>query len=216
MKQKLASLICSTAGFLLFLLSVPAAQVATEAANYRTDQILIQPRPGTDRAVLAAFHAAHGARVARTFTRTGGSQVVTVPAGETVAGLIAKYQQSGLVTFAEPDYLVHAAATLPNDPYFTNGSLWGLYNYGQNSGTPHADIDAANAWDVLTSASNIVVALLDTGIRATHQDLAANMWVNPNDGGNGFNAFPARTIRRMTAVKARSWRASWARWATTA
>ena len=33
---------------------------------------------------------------------------------------------------------------------------------------------------MLTSASNIVVAVLDSGIRATHEDLAANMWVNPN------------------------------------
>jgi subtilisin family serine protease len=41
----------------------------------------------------------------------------------------------------------------------------------------------------LNSASNIVVAVLDSGIRATHEDLAANMWVNPVDGGHGFNAF---------------------------
>jgi len=42
---------------------------------------------------------------------------------------------------------------------------------------------------VLNSASNIVVAVVDSGIRWTHEDLAANMWVNPNDGGHGFNAF---------------------------
>src|SRR5208282_2672775 len=71
---------------------------------------------------------------------------------------------------------------------FTNGLLWGLYNYGQNSGTAGADIGATNAWNVLTSASNIVVAVVDSGIRYTHQDLAANMWVNPNDGSHGWNA----------------------------
>ena len=67
--------------------------------------------------------------------------------------------------------------------------MWGLNNYGQNSGTVNADIDAPEAWDVLTSASNIVVAVLDSGIRATHEDLASNIWVNPIDGGHGFNAF---------------------------
>jgi len=174
----------------LALFGEPTAWCApVPALEYRTDQILIQPKAGISRTGLAAFHAAHGVTVSRAFARAGGVQVITLPAGETVASLIAKYQQSGLVTFAEPDYLVYADATLPNDPYFTNGLMWGLDNYGQNGGTPHADIAAPAAWDVLTSASNIVVAVLDSGIRATHEDLAANMWVNPTDGGHGYNAF---------------------------
>jgi len=173
---------------LVWLLGVPAVfGVDTSSADYRTDQILIQPKAGISRAALTTFHAAHGAKVA--FAAAGGTQVITLPAGETVPGLIAKYQQSGLVEFAEPDYLVYADATTPNDPKYLDGTLWGLNNYGQNGGTAHADIDAPEGWDVLTSASNIVVAVLDSGIRATHEDLASNMWVNPSDGGHGFNAF---------------------------
>ena len=169
---------------------VPAPWNAVSAPPpaYGADRILIQPKRGVGPAGLAGFHAIHGARVLRQFERMGGLQIISVPAGETVPNLIAEYAQSGLVEFAEPDYTAQVAATLPNDPYFTNGLLWGLYNYGQNGGTPHADIDAIDAWDVLTSASNIVVAVLDTGVRFTHQDLAANMWVNPVDGGHGFNA----------------------------
>ncbi|HEX4265731.1 MAG TPA: S8 family peptidase [Verrucomicrobiae bacterium] len=102
--------------------------------------------------------------------------------------MIAKYQQSGLVEFAEPDYVIHADAT-PNDPKYLDGTLWGLNNIGQNGGTPDADIDAPEAWDVLNSASNVVVALLDTGIRYTHEDLSQNIWTNPIDGTLGFNAF---------------------------
>src|ERR1035437_2079008 len=103
--------------------------------DYRADQILIQPKAGMSPAVLTAFHTAHGAKVVQTFPAAGGSQVITLPAGETVSGLIAIYQQSGLVEFAEPDYLVHANATMPNDPKFLDGTLWGLNNYGQNGGT---------------------------------------------------------------------------------
>jgi len=87
-----------------------------------------------------------------------------------------------LAEFAEPDYEAWTFATTPNDPKYLDGSQWGLNNLGQNGGTIDADIDAPEGWDVLTSASNIVVAVLDTGVRYTHEDLAANMWVNPNDG----------------------------------
>lgn len=176
--------------FIGWLLVLPAVRGATiSPAEYRPDQILIQPKPGVSGTALAAFHAAQGASVTQTFSVAGGVQIITVPPGETVPDLIKQYQASGLVKFAEPDYLVHADATTPNDPRFLDGTLWGLNNYGQNGGTPGADISAPAAWDVLTSASNIVVAVLDSGIRATHEDLAANMWVNPNDGGHGFNAF---------------------------
>lgn len=176
--------------FFGWLLAGPVVRGAVvSSTDYRTDQIIIQPKAGASQTALAAFHAAHAATVGRVFAAAGGAQVVTVPAGETVPGLIAKYQASGLVEFAEPDYLVHATATVPNDPLFGDGTLWALNNTGQNGGTANADIDAPEAWDVLTSASNIVVAVVDSGIRWTHEDLAANMWVNTNDGGHGFNAF---------------------------
>lgn len=178
---------------LLLLLTTPTGgsgqtHSSTAGAEFRPDRILVLPKQTTSRAALANFHAAQKAEVLRIFPRLGRLQVVTVPNGDTVPGSISKYQKSGLVEFAEPDYLVHADAT-PNDPSYLNGTLWGLNNTGQNGGTPHADIDAPDAWDVLNSASNVVVAELDTGIRYTHQDLAANMWTNPIDGSYGFNAF---------------------------
>lgn len=137
---------------------------------------------------MAKFHAVQQAEVVKSFPKMGGLQVLRVPKNETVASLIAKYQASGLVEFAEADYIVHANAT-PDDPLYLDGTLWWLNNTGQNGGTPGADIKAPQAWDVLTDAGKTVVAILDSGIRATHEDLADNMWVNPVDGGHGFNAF---------------------------
>ncbi len=82
--------------------------------------------------------------------------------------------------YAEPNYLVHAMDT-PNDPRF--GELWGLHNTGQTvsgqAGTPDADIDAVEAWDLTTGSSSVVVGVVDTGVDYTHPDLAANIWSAP-------------------------------------
>jgi subtilisin family serine protease len=95
------------------------------------------------------------------------------------------------IQYAEPDYILRINSA-PNDSAFN--SLWGLNNSGQTGGTADADIDAAEAWDYGTGSSNVVVAVIDTGVDYNHPDLAANMWTNPGetpgDGidndGNGY------------------------------
>jgi len=145
------------------------------------------PKTGIHPATLANFHAAQSAMVLRAFEGIGGLQVLQLPEGATVENFVARYEQSGLVEFAERDYARQLELS-PNDPYYANGTLWGLNNFGQSGGVADADIDAAEGWDVLTSAGDIVVAVLDTGVLHTHEDLATNMWVNPLDGSPGWNA----------------------------
>ncbi|BET69261.1 hypothetical protein ASA1KI_41790 [Opitutales bacterium ASA1] len=106
---------------------------------------------------------------------------------------IEALQRSGLYEYVEPDYIVRPHR-VPTDGAFTDGRLWGLRNTGQNGGTAGVDIDAVRAWDITTGSSDVIVAVIDSGIRYTHQDLAANMWRNPgeipgngiDDDGNGF------------------------------
>ena len=184
--------ICVLLGTLMpkqvLLAQLPSAATRSQGLPYRSDRFLIKPRGTVELRNLHQFHSSHSCTILQTFPAIGNLQVVSVPPGKRVEELIAAYQASDFVEFAEPDYARHLDSTLPNDPKFVDGTLWGLYNYGQNGGTAHADIDAPEAWDVLSSASNIVVAILDTGIRYTHEDLAANMWINPGDGSHGFNA----------------------------
>lgn len=93
------------------------------------------------------------------------------------------------INYAEPDYLVFPCIT-PNDPAFTQGKLWGLHNPGNSAdATADADIDAPEGWDILKEAPDIVVAVTDTGIQYTHEDLVANMWVHPTNGSHGFDAY---------------------------
>ncbi|MCH8901713.1 MAG: S8 family serine peptidase [Chloroflexi bacterium] len=85
----------------------------------------------------------------------------------------------------EPDYMLYADVT-PNDPLY-NTYLWNLNNTGQTGGTPDADIDAPEAWDITTGSSSTVIAVIDTGVDIGHPDLAANIWTNPIEcpGGMG-------------------------------
>jgi len=170
------SLIFAVFAAAMFSWLAASAGTQTLPPAYRDDQILIQPKAGIHQPALENFILARKNEVLRTFNGIGRLQIVRVPNGETVSSLIAQYQQSGLVEFAEPDYLGQVYGTTPNDPAFTNGTLWGLNV-----------ISAPAAWDVLTSASNIIVAVVDTGVRYSHEDLASNMWVNPGDGSHGLN-----------------------------
>ena len=97
----------------------------------RPERILVRPLPGKS---LATLDATLGVRKLKSFPAIGGLEVVEVPPRTSADALVAAYQQSGLVQYAEMDHIVHAQLE-PNDPYFQNGTCWQLMNTGQSSGT---------------------------------------------------------------------------------
>lgn len=171
----------------------------TGQPKYRPDEVLVRFRPGTPTQTRQVAHAALNGRSIRTWASVDGLELVQLPAGANIQSAVVAYRQNPNVLYAEPNYIVHALG-LPNDPSFAQ--QWGLDNTGQDGGTPGADIRAIQAWTQTTGSSNVVVAVIDTGIDYTHPDLAANVWSNPTGysgtlngvtincaaGTHGFNA----------------------------
>ena len=110
---------------------------------------------------------------------TGGEAVL-------LSGMKA-LQASGVLEAVEPDFLV-SRTVVPGDQGLTQGWLWGLQNTGQDGGTEGIDIGAVKAWDTTTGSKDLIVAVIDTGIRYTHQELVGQMWSNPDEiPGNGVD-----------------------------
>jgi subtilisin family serine protease len=155
---------------------------------FRPDRFLIKINPIKSH-LLEEFHRSQKTKV---LSKLGNNlEVLSIPDGQSITSVIRRYKVSGLVEYAEPDYLLRIAAITPNDPAFTSNLLWGLHNSGENGGVTSADIDAPEAWQTLTSASNVIVAVLDTGVRYSHEDLVANIWTK--DGTHGTNALAGTT-----------------------
>lgn len=72
------------------------------------------------------------------------------------------------VVFAEK----HTEPTLDNDEHYINGTQWYLNNDGRNGGVAGADINAEGAWAIYTGSSSSKIAILDTGVELTHEDLS--------------------------------------------
>ena len=115
-----------------------------------------------------------------------GTQLVSAEPGQSVSAAQAELERSADVVYAEPNFIREAQA-VPNDPGFSN--LYGLHNTGQAvagvSGTPDADIDALEAWDLTTGSPNVVVAVVDSGVDIAHPDLSSSIWTNPGESGGG-------------------------------
>jgi thermitase len=113
---------------------------------------------------------------------------------------IESYQATGLYEYVEPDYVGFAAndqtlSPMPDDTYFPR--QWSHHNDGSftlSPAKPGADIRLTEAWELSQGDEQIIVAILDSGVKPDHPEFAGRLWVNENeipgnnvdDDGNGF------------------------------
>ncbi len=90
------------------------------------------------------------------------------------------------VEFVEPNWIYTHQAT-SNDPYYTNGSLWGMYGPTTSPANQYGS-QAGTAWlNGHTGSNSVYVGVIDEGIQFTHPDLSANVWTNPYDPVDGID-----------------------------
>lgn len=141
------------------------------------DQIIVKLREGKTRKDLESLVTPFGGIPAQNPFASETWLVALEPALEAVPDALATlHSATDTIDYAEPNFLVRTIAT-PNDPRYTDNSIWHLPR-----------ISAPTGWDSRSGAGNITVAVIDTGVRHTHEDLAANMWVNRDEiAGNGID-----------------------------
>ena len=168
---------------------------SSQIPAFAPGELLVKFRAEVRKEAAADFQRWFGISTRKTFA-INGYQLVKLPEGADIEEALELYLEDPDVEHAEPNYLVYADATAPDDAEFTE--LWGLNNTGQNvngtNGTSDADIDAPEAWDVTTGSGDVVVAVIDSGVDVNHPDLQPNIWTNAgetpdnglDDDGNGY------------------------------
>src|SRR5688572_31170114 len=152
----------------------PAAQRPSPSSE--TD-LLVQFTGLTPASRREAILSSVGASSRRRFDHLNADLAVLAPGRSMAAalGALARYSE---VVAAQPDFEREAVGAAANDPYWLNGSLWGLERIG-----------ARETWaEIGTGGTDVVIADIDTGVNYQHPDLGPNMWRNPGElPGNGVD-----------------------------
>lgn len=86
--------------------------------------------------------------------------------------LLAALSAESAIDFAEPNYLYQIQQTsdvAPSDRLYKY--QWGLHNPRSAEGATRVDIHAPEAWRLSTGADDLLIAIIDSGIDYTHEDL---------------------------------------------
>jgi subtilisin family serine protease len=158
--------------------------------EYVEGELLIQFTEGVSEAVKQkALDKVKGQSIEKILTKAmqkaGRKEGVSlVKVNKKVMEAIADLQGTEGIAFAEPNFVYYHTA-IPTDPYFTNGSLWGVYGAGTSPANPYGS-NAAAAWAAgKTGSASVYVGIIDEGIQLTHPDLSGQIWNNPNDPVDG-------------------------------
>lgn len=102
---------------------------------------------------------------------TNGPVVIEITDGTPLMTVIEELRKAGSFRYVEPNYLV-TLDEAPNDPCFAK-----QYSLREpDCCSLEISVHAERAWATIRSAPDVIVAIIDSGIRANHEDLRDNLW----------------------------------------
>jgi hypothetical protein len=159
--------------------------VKFKPGTFRRDPIqvgeTVQTSQASVNALLAQLRVKSMARVFRgKQALLGDIYRLRFEAPITLPGALQQMGNNPNVEWVEPNYFSFISDT-PDDTYFPQ--QWGL-----------TKVQADLAWDISHGSTDIVIAVIDTGVDHNHLDLEDNIWHNPgeiprnelDDDGNGY------------------------------
>ena len=135
--------------------------------GYVANEFIVRFKGDVDRFHATEINAAHGVIAIEEIPQLSVYRL-RLPRGVNLDAMMRAYRKHPGVEYAEPNYLGRGGDIFPNDTFFP--IQWHLNNTGQSGGTPDADIDAVEGWQITQGDHSVTVAILDTGIRSDHPD----------------------------------------------
>ncbi len=171
-----------------------AALSALDRPPHVPGQVLVQFRYGVSEETKEAIRRRVDAHVEevvvaqeRRSDSKGDLELWNLPPGLAVAQAVRELERDPAIEFVEPNWIYHHQSS-SNDPYYTSGSLWGMYGDGTTPSNPYGS-QGGEAWENLnkTNCSSVYVGIIDEGVMFNHEDLAGNVWINPYDPIDGVD-----------------------------
>ncbi len=160
--------------------------------DYVAGEVIVKFTAGAsaaDRsAALDAVGGAVGSRILTQAMKNSGDAegLTVVHTPMAVLSAVNALRSSAGVEYAEPNYYCYHTE-VSNDPYYTNGSLWGMYGDATTPANQYG-CQAGEAWAAgHTGATTVFVGEIDEGIMFTHPDLDGQVWTNPYDPVDGID-----------------------------
>ncbi len=182
--------------FVVVLLVLTTAVATARPAVYRQGEVIVKYRKSAGMAAASAVSAAVPGATVRKSNEKIRTRLVKLPPGISVDAAIKRFKADPRVEYAGPNHILRLCLE-PNDYWFYYYfydewfgvfefyAQWGLYD----AANPDAGIQAPDAWDITTGSPNVIIAIVDTGIMSSHEDISGKLvpGINCLDGANPSN-----------------------------